>query len=88
MLNVLLPLAVLLASASSTAHQAPPAPAQPVPVVKINPLDKILCRTEEGSGGRLDRKKICMTVRDWQEQAQASREATEKLQQQGQNVPH
>ena len=88
MLDVLLPLAVLVASASSTAQQAPPAPAQPVPVVKINPLDRIICRMEEGSGGRLDRKKICMTVRDWQEQAQESREATERLQLQGQNVPH
>ena len=84
MLNVLLPLAALVASPPST---PPPAPAQPVPVVKINPLDRIICRTEEGSGGRLDRKKICMSVRDWQDLALENRQATERLQLMGQNVP-
>lgn len=85
MLNALLPLAALVAQPSSTPQQAP---AQPPPVVKINPLDKVICRTDEGSGGRLNRKKICMTVREWQDQAQDSREATERLQLMGQNVPH
>jgi hypothetical protein len=84
MLNIFLPLAVLAASPPST---PPPAPAQPVPVVKINPLDRIICRTEEGSGGRLDRKKICMSVRDWQDLALENRQATERLQLMGQNVP-
>ncbi len=86
MLKIFLPLAVLVASTSSTAQQAAPAP--PAPVVKINPLDKVICRTDDSSGGRLNRKKVCMSVREWQDLAQASREATEKLQQQGQNVPH
>ena len=85
MLNILLPLAALVAQPSSTPQQAP---TQPPPVVKINPLDKMICRTEEGSGGRLNRKKVCMTVREWQDQAQDSREATERLQLMGQNVPH
>jgi hypothetical protein len=85
MLNLLLPLAALVAQPSSIPQQAP---AQPPPVVKINPLDKVICRTDEGSGGRLNRKKICMTVREWQDQAQDSREATQRLQQMGQNVPH
>ena len=82
MLNAFLPLAILVASPPSTPQQA-----QPAPVVKINPLDKIICRTEEGSGGRLDRKKICMSVRDWQDMALENRQATERLQLMGQNVP-
>ena len=84
MLNVFLPLAVLVASPPSTPQQAP---AQPAPVVKVNPLDRIICRTEEGSGGRLNRQKVCMTVRAWQDQAQENREAVERLQLMGQNVP-
>ena len=88
MLSVVLPLAVIVASASSISQAVPPAQAQPAPVAKLSHQDKIVCRTEEGSGGRLNRKKVCMTVRDWQDQAQDSREATERLQLQGQNVPH
>jgi hypothetical protein len=86
--SVVLPLLVLVASTSSTPQQAPPAQAQPAPVAKINPLEKIVCRTEDPTGGRLNRQRVCMTVRDWQDQAQENREAVERLQQQGQNVPH
>jgi hypothetical protein len=63
---------------------AQPPSTAPVPTVKTNPLDKMVCRTDEASGGRLNRRRICMTVREWQEQAQESREATELLQRQGQ----
>jgi len=83
--GVFLPLLLLVASPAATPQ---PAPAQAAPAVKQNPLEKIICRTEEGSGGRLNRQKVCMTVRDWQDQAQESREATERLQLMGQNVPH
>ena len=82
MLNAFLPLAILVASPPSNSSAGATRP-----VVKINPLDKIICRTEEGSGGRLDRKKICMSVRDWQDMALENRQATERLQLMGQNVP-
>ncbi len=79
-------LALLLVPAIGAipASAAQPPSAAPVPAVKTNPLDKMVCRTDEASGGRLNRRRICMTVREWQEQAQESREATELLQRQGQ----
>lgn len=54
---------------------------------KLNPLDKVVCRTEETLGSRLGAHKVCATVREWQEQQQENRDALEKLQQQGQGVP-
>ena len=83
--SVVLPLLLLVASPASSPQ---PAPAQAAPVVKVNPLEKIVCRTEDPSGGRLNRQRVCMSVRDWQDQAQENREATERLQLMGQNVPH
>ena len=82
----LLPL-LFAASISGTQPAQQPAQAQAAPVAKINPLEKIVCRTEDPSGGRLNRQRVCMSVRDWQDQAQENREATERLQLQGQNLP-
>jgi hypothetical protein len=84
MLSVFIPLLLL---ASSPAASPQPAPAQAAPAVKVNPLEKIICRTEDPSGGRLNKQRVCMSVRDWQDQAQENREATERLQLMGQNVP-
>lgn len=86
--NIALPLLVFAASISGTESARLPAPGQAAPAAKLNPLDKIVCRTEEGSGGRLHRQRVCATVRDWQDQAQDNREAAELLQRQGQNLPH
>lgn len=81
-----LPFAILLA-ASAPASAQTPANATPETKAdaKANPLDKIVCRTEEGLGSRLNRKKVCMSLRDWKDQADDSREAVEKIQQ-GQGV--
>lgn len=80
---------IILVAATVPATAQVPATSAPEnkAAAATNPLDKVLCRTEEGLGSRLNRKRVCMTVRDWQEQAQDSREATEKLQQQGQQNP-
>ena len=63
-----------------------PAPAPQVAQAKPNPLDKMVCRTEETLGSRLRSHKVCATVREWQEQQQENRDAVELIQQKGQAV--
>ena len=77
---------LLLAAAAPVAAQSQAAPGTQAAVpAKIDPLDRIICRTEEGLGSRLNRKKVCMSQRDWKDQADDARGATEKLQQLTQN---
>ena len=81
-----LPLALLLVSAPVAAQSpAPAGPALPTQA-KPNPLDKMVCRTEDSLGTRLGAKRVCLTVREWQEQQQANREVLQKLQQQSEMV--
>ncbi len=63
-----------------------PAPAPQVAEAKPNPLDKVVCRTEETLGSRLGGHKVCATVREWQEQQQENRDAVELIQQKGQST--
>lgn len=81
------PILLLLAAAVPAAAQIPAAPGTQAaaPAKKIDPLDRIVCRTEEGLGSRLNRKKVCMSLRDWKNQADDSRMEVEKLQQLSQN---
>lgn len=75
------PIVILLAAAVPATAQIAPgtAPTQAKP--QADPLDKIVCRTEEGLGSRLNKKKVCMSLRDWKEQADDSRAETERMQQ-------
>ena len=73
------PIVILLAAAAPASAQAPAAQSAAKP--QINPLDRIVCRTEEGLGSRLNKKKVCMTMREWKDQADDSRNATERMQQ-------
>ncbi len=75
-----------LAVVTPVSAQAPTGATQPAAApIKLDPLDRIICRTEEGLGSRLNRKKVCMSQRDWKDQADDARGATEKLQQLTQN---
>lgn len=71
---------LLAAAAPAAAQNAPTAAAAPA-ATRADPLDKIVCRTEEGLGSRLNRKKVCMSLRDWRDQADDARNATERMQQ-------
>ena len=73
-------LAVLLASAAPVVAGTAAPQSQTAPAAKLNPLDKVVCKTEEVIGSRLNTQRVCMTVREWQEQAEANREATERMQ--------
>lgn len=42
--------------------------------------DKMVCKKEESIGSRLAAKKVCLTVREWQQVADQGREHTEKIQ--------
>ena len=75
----------MLAAGPAFAQAAPPAQSQ-VAEAKPNPLDKVVCRTEETLGSRLKKHRVCATVREWQEQQQANREAVEMQQQRGSSV--
>jgi invasion protein IalB len=83
-------LAVLLAAAAPVVAQtAPPAQAQPgaAPASKVDPLNKMICKTEEVIGSRLNTQRVCMTAREWKDQADDTRQAIERMQQGQGNVP-
>jgi hypothetical protein len=82
-------LVILLGAAVPAAAQtpAPPQPQTAAPAPKQNPLDKVVCRTEDTLGSRLSAHRVCATVREWQDQQQENRDALEKLQQGQGNVP-
>jgi hypothetical protein len=81
-------LAVLLATtAPALAQTAAPAQPQTAAPAPKNPLDKVVCKTEETMGSRLGAHRVCATVREWQDQAQENRDAVEKIQQGQGNVP-
>lgn len=82
------PLVLLAAAAPLGAQSAPPAntQTQAAPTAKENPLDKVVCRTEETVGSRLKKHKVCATVREWQDMQQENRDAVELYQQRGQAV--
>ncbi|MDL2341153.1 MAG: hypothetical protein QFB89_07475 [Pseudomonadota bacterium] len=77
---------LILAVIAVPALAQTPAPTPQVAEAKPNPLDKVVCRTEETLGSRLGGHKVCATVREWQEQQQENRDAVELIQQKGQST--
>lgn len=69
---------ILIAAAFPAIAQVPAPQPQ---AAKKDPLDKIVCRTEEGLGSRLNRKKVCLSLREWKDQADEARNSTERMQQ-------
>ena len=68
---------------------ATPAIAQSTPTTAVESsanaqkgdLDRIVCEREEQIGSRLGARKVCKTVREWQEQRRIQRADFEKVQQ-------
>ena len=73
--------AVLMAMTAPVAAQTTPASAPTVKAADTDAL-KIVCKKEETIGSRLAAKKVCLTVQEWKDLAEANREHTEKVQQQ------
>jgi hypothetical protein len=44
-------------------------------------VNKIVCQKEQEIGSRLGAKKVCLTVKQWQDRADADRDQTERVQQ-------
>jgi len=57
---------LILLAASPVVAQSPAA--APSPNAKsTNPLDKMVCRTEETLGSRLNAHRVCATLREWKD---------------------
>lgn len=84
-----LALVALLAVPAAAQTPAPPAQsgASQTAEKPKNPLDKVVCRTEDTMGTRLGGHRVCATVREWQDQAQENRDAIDKIQQGQGTVP-
>jgi hypothetical protein len=78
----LLPVAMLLVMTAPVAAQpAPTQAAQPAAANAKSDLDRMVCEKEDTIGTRLGARKVCKTVREWQEQRRVQREEAEKVQQ-------
>ena len=69
-----------LAIAAILAAGAPDAPVStPAPTSAPDPDQKIKCKSAEETGSLASRRKICMTIGQWKQQARDSQSAGEKM---------
>lgn len=81
MIKALSLLAAAVIAAPVAAQNAAPA-SQPAPInSKKSDVNKLVCQRQEEIGSRLAAKKVCMTVREWQEFRSQNRENLERWQQ-------
>ena len=52
---------------------ATPQTAQPAVAAKVNDLDKVTCRKIPRTGSIARKDKVCMSAREWRQQADAAR---------------
>lgn len=82
---VALAAATLIVAAPALSQTAAPAAA---PTANAKPTkDKLICETQQETGSRLDRKRVCHTAAEWQSIKSQSRDAIEKYQQQSTGTP-
>jgi hypothetical protein len=77
--------AASLVVASPAFSQTTPAPAKPQSAQSDK--SKLICETQDETGSRLDRKRVCHTPAEWQQIKAESRDAIEKYQQQATGTP-
>jgi len=69
-----------LAVAAILAAAAPDAPVStPAPTAATDPDQRIRCKASEETGSLASRRKICMTVAQWRQQARSSQDTAEKM---------
>lgn len=74
--------ALILSTSPAAAQTAPTQAAQAVDISSTDESDvnRIVCKKEEKIGSRLGAKKVCLTVKEWQDRASADREETDRVQ--------
>lgn len=65
-------------AAQTSSTQAPQI--QAVASTDKSDVNRIVCRKQETIGSRLGAKKVCLTVKEWQERTAADREETDRVQ--------
>ena len=71
---------VLLAFVAAPAAAQPAATQASGPAAEKAELDRIVCERQESIGTRLGARKVCKTVKEWQEERRVQREETEGVQ--------
>lgn len=66
------------AAAQTSSAQAPQIQAVASP--DSSDVNRIVCRKEETVGSRLAAKKVCLTVKEWQERTAQDRDETDRVQ--------
>jgi hypothetical protein len=74
------PILILLAAAPVAADTSAPPQTQTAQGSKPNPLDKMVCKTENTLGTRLGAHRVCATVREWKDQEDDNRQAAAAIQ--------
>ena len=77
MISTALLVSVLMAEAAATTPVTPVLPSK---------NDRVVCRTYEVTGSLAGTKKVCHTVKQWDDASRAAREAGEKMQDAGRTV--
>lgn len=74
--------ALLLSTSPAVAQTAPvqAAQAQEIPSTDSSDVNRIVCRKTEKIGSRLGAKKVCLTVKEWQDRASEDRDETGRVQ--------
>jgi hypothetical protein len=62
------------------AGQSEPVPAQPatIPAPSGAKSDRVICRTDDTTGSRITKKKICMTAAQWRESSYQAGQSVER----------
>jgi hypothetical protein len=81
------PVLILLAAAPVAADTTAPPQIRTAQAAKPNPLDKMVCKTEDTLGTRLGAHRVCATVREWKDQEEDNRQAAQAIQGVGAGCP-
>ena len=72
--------ASLLIAPPAVAQTTQAEQAQDIPSADSSDVNRIVCKKEETVGSRLAAKKVCLTVKEWQERTAQDRDETDRVQ--------
>ena len=77
----------LACAVDSGSSNAAPTAASPKADGKKSDLDRVVCKAEDTTGSRLNAKKVCLTVAQWQDYENDAKDQTRRIQQTGLKSP-